>query len=93
MNETATRAIVAAGFVGSVFVLHIREITAEAELSAAGLLAAAAAAGIVVGYTYADNRNEDLTDLRKTVAQIREDQKRGAKQFEVVDAEEIDDDI
>ena len=92
MNDTANRAIIAGGFVASVFVLHIREIPAEAELTAAGLLITAAVGGALVGYTYAADQNQETAELRDTVARIREDQKRGAQHFEVVESSDIEDD-
>ncbi|WP_199712310.1 hypothetical protein [Halorubrum sp. Atlit-8R] len=93
MNKTGTRAIVAGGFVASVFVLHLREIPAEAELTAVGVLAAAAGAGIVVGYTHAQREQQELSELRNTVGRIREDQKRASQRFEVVDGDELEDDV
>jgi hypothetical protein len=92
MNDTANRAIIAGGFVASVFVLHIREIPAEAELTAAGLLVAAAVGGALVGYTHANEKNQKLAELGDTVARIREDQKRSAKRFEIVESSDIEDD-
>lgn len=92
MNDTANRAIIAGGFVASVFVLHIREIPAEAELTAAGLLVAAAVGGALVGYTHAKEKNQKLAELGDTVARIREDQKRSAKRFEIVESSDIEDD-
>ncbi|CAL92485.1 hypothetical protein BJ1_gp63 [Halorubrum virus BJ1] len=91
MDKTETRAIVAAGVVVSAFALHLRQIPAEAELTAAMLLATAAGGGVAVGYTFAQREREALTDIRGTVARIREDQKRASRRFEVVDADELED--
>lgn len=91
MTDTTTQAIVAAGFTAAVFVLHLREIPAEAELTAAGLVAAAAIGGVAVGYSYAQEATDDVAEVRDMVARIREDQKRGARQVEVLDQPEIDD--
>jgi len=90
MNRTAVRAVVGAGVILAAIAVHLQVISPPAVLSAVLLVVVTSGATAAVVMSYVSDRDAELTEIRRTLARMREDQVRAKKQSETLIVEEPD---
>lgn len=90
MNQTAVRAVVGAGVVLAALAVHLQVISPAAALSAVLLVIVTSGATAAVVVSVFSERNAELTEIRRTLARMREDQVRAKKQSETLIVDDPD---
>ena len=88
MNRVAVRGVVGAGAILAVLAAHLQVISPAAALSAVLLTVVTGVVTAIVVATSVSDRNEQLTEIRRELARIREDQVRAKKRSEALVVEE-----
>ncbi|WP_049933216.1 hypothetical protein [Halorubrum lacusprofundi] len=91
MNQSATRAVIGAGVILAALIVHLRLVSSTATLSAVVLVAVTSGVTAMVVSAHASERDAHLTEIRGTLARIREDQLRAKKQSEALVVDDPDD--
>lgn len=90
MTPPALRAFVGAGIVLAALAVHLQVISAAATLSAILLVALTTGVTAAVVTAHVSERDAELTEIRRTLARMREDQVRAKKQSEALIVDEPD---
>ena len=90
MNQTAVRVVVGAGVILAALAVHLRVISPAAALSAVLLVVVTSGATAAVVAIAVSERDAQLTEIRRTLARMREDQVRAKKQSEALIVDEPD---
>ena len=84
MPRTAVRAVVGAGTTLTALAVHLQAISPAAALSAVLLVVVTNVVTAAVVASAVSERDAELTEIRRTLARMREDQVRAKKQSETV---------
>ncbi|OYR75151.1 hypothetical protein DJ84_23655 [Halorubrum ezzemoulense] len=90
MNQTAVRTAVGAGVILAALAVHLQAISPAAALSAVLLVVVTTGATAAVVASVVSERDAELTEIRRTLARMREDQVRAKKQSETLIVDEPD---
>lgn len=90
MSRTAVRAVVGAGVILAALAVHLQVISPAAALSAVLLVIVTSGATAGVVASVVSKRDAELTEIRRTLARMREDQVRAKKQSEALIVDEPD---
>jgi len=90
MTRTTVRAVVGADRVLAALAVHLQVISSAAALSAVLLVIVTSGATAAVVASAVSDRNAELTEIRRTLARMREDQVRAKKQSEALIVDDPD---
>lgn len=90
MTRPLARAVVGAGVVLAALAFHLQVISPAATLSAVLLVAVTAGVTAAVVYAYVSRRDAQLTEIRRMLARLREDQVRAKKRSEAIVVDDPD---
>ena len=90
MNRPLVGGIVGAGVVLAALAVHLQVISPAATLSAVLLVAITAGVTAAVVYAYVSRRDAQLTEIRRMLARLREDQVRAKKRSEAIVVDDPD---
>ncbi|WP_152663319.1 hypothetical protein [Halorubrum saccharovorum] len=90
MNQRAVQVVVGVSVILATLGGHLRLVRPGATFSAIVLVAVTSGVTAIVVNTYVSERETHLTEIRGTLARIREDQLRAKKQSEAVVVDDRD---
>ena len=90
MNRPLVGGIVGAGVVLAALAVHLQVISPAATLSAVLLVAVTAGVTAAVVYAHVSRRDAQLTEIRRMLARLREDQVRAKKRSEAIVVDDPD---
>ena len=90
MNRPLAGALVGAGVIIAVLAAHLQVISPAATLSAVLLVAVTASVTAAVVYRVVATRDAQLTEIRRILARLREDQVRAKKRSEAIVVDDSD---